>query len=164
MKNLKWWSCALIAVMALAFAPAAIAQEDDGPGRPPDPEKLARRCMKHVEQHADRCVEFQKNRSDKAVKVIARLLEQGKERAAKKVAREAIGSINCASGRCAGHIRKDARRCAAVLVRLGEPELAEKVLDFADHQVERVRRGQKRAIKKILAPFPGPEPTPEPTE
>ena len=147
MNRIVWLSCALI-VLSLAAWPAR-AQSNDV-----DPVKLAQACVAAATRIADHCVAANSKQADSAVGKIEKLLEEGKDRAARKVARHAIGHINRRSARCVARINHRCRHCVKVLLRLGEEELARRVAAVCREQADKVKDSRQASVARIRSAFP----------
>ncbi len=153
MEKKKWVLSALMAaVLLLGLAPTAMA-DDDG-SNDVDPEAIAKACIKRVNRAADRCIAANDKDADRTVKVIRKLLAEGKVKLARRVARRAVRRIARRSDLCVRYIKNQRNRCVRRLLRLGEPELARRVAAKCNQRIKDVRKSEVRAIAKIRRAFP----------
>jgi len=155
----------LMSLTAFAWLPGltAPAQADPAPA-PRNAEREtdasahaahARRCIAHVTQLADRCVEHNRQTAAKAARTIHHLLNKGQVDRARQVAELAERKITSRSDRCVERIRQHCQRCVTRLLEAGAERQAEAVRRACRAQIDRVRASQRRALGVIDAAFAG---------
>ena len=149
----KWLTCALAVAAMLAVPPVAMARP-----AAPGPVEIAKQCIEHVTDHADRCVAFHRAASARAAERVSALVEAGHLQAARRVAQAGVKGIRKRSAACVREIAQDTRQCARLLRRMGAEGLAQRVRQAGEFQVERVRTSRKRAVLRILRELPNAEP------
>ncbi len=138
--------CACFALVAWMGAANALAQEADPEA---NPGAIAKRCIAHITDLADRCVHGNRTTASNAARKINVLQSQEHDGRAKAVAHEAIEKIKRHSNACVEKIRTKSQRCIEELKQLGADRWANAVAKSRKKQVDRVRRSEVAAIARI---------------
>lgn len=147
MQKNRWLMCSLIVSGVLLYS-VGTARADDPPK--PDPEQIARQCIEQMTRLADSCVTMNRLKAHRTVQVIEELLAQGEQQKARKVAMQALASINEHSQRCVVMIRQHCHRCIELIVKAGGGQaLVERVKTACEAQVAKVQHSRKAALEAI---------------
>ena len=117
------------------------------------PEDLAARCVKLVNKTVDRCQNAAADETKDCVRKIRRLKADGKERDARRVARECIRSATTRTENCVNRVNRICNVCIDKLVNLGAPKLARRVNNVCEDAVSDLRstlQREKNQIRKAL--------------
>ncbi len=114
---------------------------------------FAQECAEHVQQIVQRCQNAAAKETHECVRRINALQAQGRERAARRVARECIEQATTRTENCVEAVHKICSDCIDVLLFLGEPELARRMHNVCEDAVEKLRgilQREKQAIQAAL--------------
>ena len=136
--------CALTAFAICAQNTTAHAQS---------PQDIAARCVGEVTETVERCRRAAAAEVKECVPLIRRLVEAGEIERAREVARNCVTSAENRTKRCVDHVHSVCRRCVALLLNLGAPELARRVAFVCEDAVKDLRhilQREKHAIETAL--------------
>lgn len=142
----------------MKFAPAVLLalgftllSADASQANAASPEEIAARCVAKVNKTVERCTNATSSETQECVRKIRRLLAAGRDRAARRVARECVESLTQRTGNCVEHVKRICDECVEFLLRIGEPQLARRVDNACDDAVEKLRSNLARAKAVIRA-------------
>lgn len=118
------------------------------------PEDVAARCVNAVNGIVDRCQDAAGDETAQCVRKIKKLLEDGRERAARRVAADCIRSATARTENCANRVKRICRTCIDTLLDMGAPHLARRVENVCEDAISDLRttlQREKRAIRDALA-------------
>lgn len=113
------------------------------------PEDLAARCVSAVNGIVDRCQNAAADETEECVQKIRRLLADGRERAARRVAAECIETATERTEKCAKRVNRICDACIDELVDLGAPQLARRVNNACEDAISDLRSTLQREKKVI---------------
>ena len=116
-----------------------------------DPEQIAAGCIEQVTAIAENCAERNAAGAERCVARIEELLTAGEVDEAAALAEHCTERTNRGSDGCVRHIEHMGQRCAALLVELEEPDLAEEVTAACTAAAEVVVASQDAAVAAIAA-------------
>ncbi len=117
------------------------------------PDDVAARCADQVEQVVERATNAARDETHMCVRRINALQDQGRDEAAKKVARECITNATQRTHNAARHVHAICDECIELLLRLDAPQLARRINHLCDEAVETLRvilQREKHAILDAL--------------
>lgn len=117
------------------------------------PKDLAARCVAEVNATVDRCQSAGADETQECVQEIRRLLADGRERAARRVAADCVESATERTEKCANRVKRICDACIEELVNLGAPQLARRVNDACKDAISDLRfmlQRQKNVIRTAL--------------
>ncbi len=118
------------------------------------PEDVAARCVDAVNGIVDRCQNAAKDETTQCVRKIKRLLEDGRERAARRVATDCIRSAATRTENCVNRVQRICRACIDTLLDMGAPHLARRIDNVCEEAISDLRttlQREKTAIREALA-------------
>lgn len=119
------------------------------------PEDLAARCVSTVDGIVDRCQNAAADETQECLQKIRRLLAEGRERAARRVAIDCIQSAIERTEICANRVNRVCDECIDELVNLGEPQLARRVTMVCKDAISDLRSTLQREKNAIRGAFGG---------
>ncbi|QDT44200.1 hypothetical protein Pan241w_43080 [Gimesia alba] len=119
------------------------------------PEDLAARCVGAVNGIVDRCQNAAADETQECLQKIRRLLAEGRERAARRVAADCIESATERTENCAKRINRICDECVDQLVSLGAPQLARRVNSACEDAISDLRSTLQRQKNAIRGAFGG---------
>lgn len=134
------YSVPMAALLVLVLAQNAQAQS---------PERIAHRCVEHVNQIVERCTNAAADETHECIRRINELLEAGRYEAAREVAQQCIRSATARTEDCVRAVRQACERCINVLLDMGQPELARRVHNACEDAVEVLRHLLQRETNAI---------------
>lgn len=120
----------------------------------PAPEDVATRCVTAVNQVVDRCQSAAADETKECLQTIRRLLSEGREEAARRVAADCIASATERTENGARYIKRICNACIDALIDLGAPQLARRVNQACDDAISSLRttlQREKNAIRSAFA-------------
>ncbi len=118
-----------------------------------DPEAVAARCVSQVNDIVDRCQSAASDETTECLKTIRRLLAAGRERAARRVAKECIRSATARTEKCVKRVNRICNACIELLQRLGAPALARRVNNVCEEAIADLRTTLQREKAAIRNAF-----------
>ncbi|WP_339727002.1 hypothetical protein [uncultured Gimesia sp.] len=119
------------------------------------PEDLAARCVGAVNGTVERCQNAAADETQECLQKIRRLLADGRERAAHRVAAECVESATERTEKCAQRVNRICDACIDQLVNLGEPQLARRVNMVCKDAISKLRSTLQREKNAIRSAFGG---------
>ncbi|MBC8354936.1 MAG: hypothetical protein H8E66_23405 [Planctomycetes bacterium] len=117
------------------------------------PEDVAERCANKVEQVVERATNAAQDETHECVRRINALQDEGRDEAAKRVARECITNATERTHNAVRYVNAVCDECVEVLLRLDAPQLARRINHLCDEAVETLRvilHREKNAILDAL--------------
>lgn len=114
------------------------------------PEDVANRCAARVEQIVERATNAAKDETRVCVRKINALQDQGRDEAAKNVARECITNATQRTRNAVRYVNAVCDECIEVLLRLDAPRLARRINHLCEEAVETLRVILNREKNVIL--------------
>lgn len=117
------------------------------------PEDLAARCANEVNGIVDRCQEAAADETTECVRTIRRLLADGRERAARRVAADCIADATARTEKCTHRVNRITNACIDELLNMGASVLARRLDNARDNAIEELRKilqREKHAIRNAL--------------
>jgi len=118
-----------------------------------NPEDLAARCVGAMNGIVDRCQKAAADEAEECVRKIRRLLADGQEQAARRVAAECIQSATERTEKCANRVKRICDECIDQLLSLGAPQLARRVNNACEDAISDLRstlQREKNMIRNAL--------------
>lgn len=115
-----------------------------------DPQDVAERCANKVEQVVERATNAARDETRECVRKINALQGQGRDEAAKKVARECIANATQRTRNAVRYTNAVCDECIEVLLRLDAPRLARRINNLCEEAVETMRVILQREKNAIL--------------
>ncbi len=118
------------------------------------PEDLAARCVVKIDHTVERCENAAADETADCLQQIRRLLADGQEQAARRVAADCIDSATERAEKCARYIKRLCNACIDQLVDLGATQLARRVNQVCDDAVADIRlilQREKNAIQNAFS-------------
>ena len=118
------------------------------------PEDLAARCVAKIDHTVERCENAAADETADCLQRIRRLLADGQEQAARRVAAECIDSATERAEKCARYIKRLCNACIDQLVDLGATQLARRVNQVCEDAVADIRlilQREKNAIQNAFS-------------
>tara|TARA_R110001592_G_scaffold359790_1_gene667058 strand:- start:69214 stop:69648 length:435 start_codon:yes stop_codon:yes gene_type:complete len=117
------------------------------------PDDLAARCVAKVDQTIDRCESAAADETTECLQQIRRLLADGQEQAARRVAADCIDSATERAEKCAKYIKRLCNACIDELVNLGATQLARRVNQVCEDAISDIRLILQREKNTIQNAF-----------
>ncbi|QDT92720.1 hypothetical protein [Gimesia algae] len=117
------------------------------------PEDLAARSVAKLDQVVDRCENAAADETAECLHQIRRLLADGQEQAARRVASNCIESATERAEKCAKYIKRLCHECIEQLVSLGATQLARRVNQVCEDAISDIRlilQREKNAIQNAF--------------
>lgn len=117
------------------------------------PDDLAARCVAKVDQTIDRCESAAADETAECLHQIRRLLADGQEQAARRVATNCIESATERAEKCAKYMKRLCNECIDQLVNLGATEMARRVNQVCEDAILDIRlilQREKNAIQNAI--------------
>ncbi len=118
------------------------------------PEETAARCANIIGDIVERCQNAASEETTECVRKIRRLLADGRERAARRVAADCIRSATERTEKCGRRIKRISNACIDLLLDMGAPQLARRINNISEDAISTLRttlQREKRAIREALA-------------
>lgn len=119
------------------------------------PEDTAARCVNTVNGIVDRCQNAAADETAECVRKIRRLLADGRERAARRVAAECIRSATTRTENCVNRVKRVCNACTDLLIDMGAPHLARRINHVCEDAVTTLRTTLQREKLAIRGAFSG---------
>lgn len=119
------------------------------------PEDLAARCVGAVNGIVDRCQNAAADETKECLHKIRRLLADGNEQAARRVAADCIESATERTENCGKRVNRICDECIDQLVSLGAPQLARRVNNACEAAISDLRSTLQREKNAIQNAFGG---------
>ncbi len=118
------------------------------------PEDVAARCANLINGVVERCQDAAGDETAECVRKIRRLLADGRERAARRVAADCIRSATARTRKCVSRVERLCNACIETLQDMGAPQLARRINNVCEDAVAALRttlQREKHAIREALA-------------
>jgi len=118
------------------------------------PEDVAARCANLIDGIVERCQNAAGDETAECVRKIRKLLADGRERAARRVAAECVRSATARTEKCANRVERVCDACIDTLQNMGAPHLARRINNVCDDAIATLRitlQREKHAIREALA-------------
>lgn len=139
------------AAILIAAAFCATSQASSATAAEPTPERVFEQCVVRITRISAACTEKNAAIVQECLPLVRRLIADGQDERAARVARRCVGAIDDNSDGCVREIQQLCRRCVNALVELESPELARQLAQGCDRVVTAIRLNQRRARNAIIS-------------